>query len=121
VDRVKYLCKSVGHAKKTLDITEKDLETLRKRIQQAKSEREKKILQAVIERKERGKKEAEDIVYSFMKAVDGLENEERNVMIQLYVKGRRWREIESLDGKLIPMSKATIIYKRALRHMALTE
>jgi hypothetical protein len=53
-----------------------------------------------------------------MNAVDGLDREERNVMMQLYLKGKKWSEVDSLDGNRISIQETIKIYKRALRHMA---
>lgn len=116
-ERIRCLCKSVGYAKKTLAVMEKDIDTLSKKIEQAKTEREKRMLLDVVKRKEREKKEAEETVYSFMKAVDGLEEEERNVMLQLYVRKLKRDEVKRLDGSLMPMQEVDTLRKRSIRRM----
>lgn len=116
-ERIRCLCKSVGYAKKTLAVMEKDIDTLSKKIEQAKTEREKRMLLDVVKRKEREKKEAEETVYSFMKVVDGLEEEERNVMLQLYVRKLKRDEVKRLDGSLMPMQEVDTLRKRSIRRM----
>ena len=118
MERIKCLCKGVGYAKKTLAVMEKDLEILSKKIDQAKTDREKRMLLDVVKRKEREKKEAEEIVCSFMEVVDGLEEEERNVMLQLYVKKLKRDEVKKPDGKQMPMQEVDTLRKRSLRRMA---
>ena len=76
------------------------------------------MIQGAIEKRGRDIEEAESIVYSFENVIDGLDREERNVMMQLYLKGKKWSEVDSLDGRRISVQETIKIYKRALRQMA---
>ena len=117
VGQIKLLCKNVGPAKQTLTVAKKDIEVLQQKLNAAKSERMKNMIQQAIERKEKGIKRAEEIVISFMNAVDGLDSEERNVMIQLYCMQKKWTEIDSPEGGQLSKHETEKIYRRALRHM----
>lgn len=118
-DRIRFLCKAVGPAKQTIIVARKDIDALQQKLSQATTERMKNIILAAIEQRQSDQKKAEGIVASFMSTVDGLDLEERNVMIQLYIKRKKWREIDSLEGKRMNAREVNTIYKRALRNMAL--
>ena len=117
-EKIRLLCKSVGPAKQTMTVARKDVGALRQKLSRVKTDRMKDMIQGAIEKRGREIEEAECIVDSFMNAVDGLDREERNVMMQLYLKGKKWSEVDSLDGNRISIQDTIKIYKRALRHMA---
>ena len=117
-EKIRLLCKSVGPAKQTMTVARKDIDALNQKLSQATTERMKTMLQGAIEKRECEIEKAESIVYSFMNVVDGLDREERNVMLQLYLKGKKWSEVDSLDGRRISIQETIKIYRRALRHMA---
>jgi len=117
-EKIRLLCKSVGPAKQTMTVARKDVSALKQKLSRVKTDRMKDMIQGAIEKRGREIEEAESIVYSFMNVVDGLDREERNVMLQLYLKGKKWSEVDSLDGRRISIQETIKIYRRALRHMA---
>jgi len=117
-EKIRLLCKSVGPAKQTMTVARKDVSALKQKLSRIKTDRMKNMIQGAIEKRGRDIEEAESIVYSFMNVIDGLDREERNVMMQLYLKGKKWSEVDSLDGRRISVQETIKIYKRALRHMA---
>lgn len=117
-EKIRLLCKSVGPATQTMTVARKDVGALRQKLSRVKTDRMKDMIQGAIEKRGREIEEAESIVYSFMNVVDGLDREERNVMLQLYLKGKKWSEVDSLDGRRISIQETIKIYRRALRHMA---
>ena len=118
-DRIRFLCKAVGPAKQTIIVARKDIDALQQKLSQATTERMKNIILGAIEQRQSQQKKAEAVVVSFMSSVDGLDLEERNVMMQLYIKQKKWSEIDSLAGKRMNAREVNTIYKRALRRMAL--
>lgn len=116
-EEIRILCKSVGPANQTMIVARKDVSALKQKLSRVKTDRMKDMIQGAIEKREREIEKAESIVYSFMNAVDGLDREERNVMMQLYLKGKKWSEVDSLDGSQMDERETNTIYKRALRHM----
>ena len=96
-EKIRLLCKSVGPAKQTMTVARKDVSALKQKLSRVKTDRMKDMIQGAIEKRGREIEEAESIVYSFMNVVDGLDREERNVMLQLYLKGKKWSEVDSLD------------------------
>jgi len=118
VENTKLLCKSARPAMLTMLTAEKDIVTLRKRMETAKTERETIALTRALERREEEKNQAAEIVYSFKSAIDGLEEQERDVLQQLYFKGRKSKEVESLDGRIMDMREVDTIRKRAVRHLS---
>ena len=98
-EQIRLLCKSVGSAKQTMAVARKDIEILQQKLSMATTERMKDMIENAIRRRENENKRAEGIVSAFMSAVNGLDFEARNLMIQLYIKQKRWSEIVSLDGK----------------------
>lgn len=117
-EKIRLLCKSVGPAKQTMTVARRDIDALSQKLSQATTDRMKSMIQGAIEKREREIEKAESIVYSFMNVVDGLDREERNVMMQLYLKGKKWSEVDSLDGSQFSTRETIKIYRRALRHMA---
>ena len=117
-EEIRILCKSVGPANQTMIVARKDVSALKQKLSRVKTDRMKDMIQGAIEKRGREIEEAESIVYSFMNVVDGLDREERNVMLQLYLKGKKWSEVDSLDGRRISIQETIKIYRRALRHMA---
>jgi len=118
-EKIRLLCKSVGPAKQTMTTARKDIEALSQKLSQATTDRMKSMIQGAIEKREQEIEKAESIVYYFMNIVDGLDREERNVMMQLYMKGKKWSEVDSLDGSRMNASEVNTIYKRALRRMVM--
>ena len=116
-EKIRLLCKSVGPAKQTMTVARKDIDALNQKLSQATTERMKTMLQGAIEKRECEIEKAESIVCSFMNIVDGLEREERNVMMQIYLRRRKRRDVEALDGVPMSMQEVDTIRKRALRHM----
>ena len=118
-EKIRLLCKSVGPAKQTMTVARKDIEALNQKLSQSTTDRMKSMIQGAIEKREHEIEKAESIVYYFMNIVDGLDREERNLMMQLYLKGKKWSEVESLDGSQMNASEVNTIYKRALRRMVM--
>jgi len=118
-EQIRLLCKSVGSAKQTMAVARKDIEILQQKLSMATTERMKDMIENAIRRRENENKRAEGIVSAFMSAVNGLDFEARNLMIQLYIKQKRWSEIVSLDGKQMNAREVNTVYKRALRHMVM--
>lgn len=116
--RTKLLCKSARSAMLTMLTAEKDIATLKKKMGTARTERETIALTRALERREEERNQAAEIVYSFKSAVDGLEEQERDVLQQLYLKGRKSKEVESLDGRIMDMQAVETIRKRAIRHLS---
>jgi len=117
-ERIRLLCKSAGPAKQAMTVARKDVSALNQKLSRVKTNRMKDMIQCAIDNREREIEKAESIVYSFMNVIDGLDREERNVMMQLYLKGKKWSEVDSLDGRRISIQETIKIYRRALRHMA---
>jgi len=117
-EKIRLLCKTVGAANQTMTVARKDVSALKQKLSRVKTDRMKDMIQVAIENREREIEKAESIVYSFMNVIDGLDREERNVMMQLYLKGKKWSEVDSLDGRRISIQETIKIYRRALRHMA---
>lgn len=116
-EQIRLLCKSVGPAKQTMAVARKDIEVLQQKLNMATTERMKAMIENAIRRRENENKRAECIVSSFMSAVNGLDCEERNVMIQLYSKQKKWTEIDSSKGVQLSKHEVEKIYRRAIRHM----
>ena len=116
-ERIRLLCKSAGPAKQAMTVARKDVSALNQKLSRVKTNRMKDMIQCAIDNREREIEKAESIVYSFMNIVDGLDREEQHVMMKLDLKGKKWSEVDSLDGRRMDEREVNTIYKRARRHM----
>ena len=116
--KVRDVCKKYKGAKQAIQIAERGLETIEKKIQTAENDREKRMYESALERKKSEVKTLNETIMTFSTCIDVLPAEERNVIEQLYAKGRKWEELCDQAG--CKYSKTTImaIRQRALRRMA---
>ena len=116
--RVRDICRKYRYAKQGVTYAEKGVEVIKKRIESATTEREKKLQELALESKMNELNLLKNIIESFNICISVLPEEERSVIYQLYVKGMKWDDVCDSSGS--KYSKATImaIRQRALRKMA---
>lgn len=108
VERAKQVCKEYTEAKRELPILEQDLTRLSKKrsseknsvMQQLYLEKEQELQKAVNRDKE--------IVQLFAAGEEFLEGKPKEVIIQKFIIGRGWEEIEACEGNGIKMSNGCV-------------
>ena len=115
---VREVCKKYKGARQAIQIAERGLKAIQKKIQMAETDHERRTYEFALERKKDEVKTLNEIIMTFSTCIDVLPAEERNVIEQLYVKGKKWEDLCDQAG--CKYSKTTImaIRQRALRRMA---
>ena len=116
--KVRDICKKYRGARQALQIAERGLDSIQNRIQMAETDHERRMYESALERKKDEVKTLNETIRTFSTCIDVLPADERTVIEQIYVKGKKWDEVTDLQGNKIPVRRSINIWKRARRKMA---
>ena len=117
-DKVREVCRKYRSARQAIQIAVKGVATIQKKIESAETDHERKLYESALERKQEEVRILNDIIKTFSTCIDVLPADERSVVEQIYVKGKKWRDVTDLQGNTLPLSQSINIWKRARRKMA---
>lgn len=115
--KARDICRQYRDAKRGVLIAEKGLEAILSKMESAKAKSDRTLFELAFKCKQDEIKKLRDIIITFETCIDILSEEERSVIEQLYVKGRKWEEVTDMEGNLYPIGKVMGIRGRALRRM----
>ena len=118
INRITMLCKEYAPSKRDLIMAERDLDVLNEKAQKVRSEAEARILDFAIKTRKEKLEKDKRIVAEFNSLIKGLDESEMSIITQLYVKGRKWKQVVDEDGKPMHSEKISRIRRAALRNMA---
>lgn len=118
ISRITMLCKEYAPSKRDLMMAERDLDVLKEKAQKTRNEAEARILDFAIKTREEKLEIDKRIVAEFNSLVKGLDEPEMSIITQLYVKGRKWKQVVDEDGKPMHSEKISRIRRAAMRNMA---
>ena len=108
VERAKQVCKEYTVAKRELPILEQDLARLEKKRA---AEKNKVMQQLYLEKEQELQKMADrykEIIALFTAGTEFLEGTPREVIIQKFLTGKGWDEIETAEGGAVKMSNGCV-------------
>lgn len=108
VDRAKKVCREYTVAKQELPILEQDLARL---ATKRTAEKNKVLQQLYLEKEQELQKMADrdkEIVTLFTAGKEFLEGTPREVIIQKFLNGKGWNEIETPEGGVVKMSNGCV-------------
>ena len=112
------VCEEYIPSKHEIPIIERDLEKLRMKLGEAKSEAEKRVIEFGIQHREQDLERAQKVVAEYEYLLRGLNDEEKNIINQLYSFGRTWKQVVDENGHAIYEKKISRCKKKAISHMA---
>ena len=115
------VCKNYRNSKRRLALSHRELERLGKRLTADLFANEESLIRRNMDICQEQISETLLEVERFEFAVRGLEEDERQVIYQLYAEGKKWTEITDRHGKVIDKKDVMNIRKKAIRHMARIE
>ena len=116
-EMIKQICKDYSSSRRSIFLAEKSLNMYNRKVAEAKTDSEKNIYRYAIDRREREIEESNHKIEVFERIAHQLPEDELWVMEQIYGKNKKWGEVPDKEGGIIPKSKVTTIWKRAIRHM----
>ena len=117
VDYVKSLCEEYIPSKREIPLIERDLDKLRRKLNEARNDADRRVISFGIQHREEDLERAQKVVAEYEYLVRGLDEDERNIITQLYSLGREWKQVIDTEGNSIHSMKISRIRKNALKHM----
>jgi len=117
IDYVISLCEEYIPSKREIPLIERDLDKLRSKLNEAKNDADKRVINFGIQHREEDLERAQKVVSEYEYLVRGLDEDERNIITQLYSLGREWKQVIDAEGKTIHSMSISRIRKNALKHM----
>lgn len=116
--KVRDICKKYRGARQALQIAERGLDSIQNRIQMAETDHERRMYESALERKKDEVKTLNETIRTFSTCIDVLPADERTVIEQIYVKGKKWEDVCDQNDHNYSKSAIMAIRQRALRRMA---
>ena len=118
IAEIKTACRKYREARRAMPGIERELETLRRKSESVLTDDERRMLMYAIECKSQALEDVRSVIGIVEKGSVYLPEEERRVIDQLYINGKRWMEVTDGSGQVYPERQAITIWKRAIRRMA---
>lgn len=118
VDYVKSLCEEYIPSKREIPLIERDLDKLRKKLSEARNDADRRVISFGIQHREEDLERAQKVVAEYEYLVRGLDEDERNIITQLYSLGRPWQQVVDEMGHIVYEKKISRYRKAALTNMA---
>lgn len=118
IDYVISLCEEYIPSKREIPLIERDLDKLRSKLNEAKNDVDKRVFNFGIKHREEDLERAQKVVSEYEYLVRGLDEDERNIIMQIYSLGRPWQQVVDDNGHPVYEKKISRYRKAALTHMA---
>ena len=118
VDYVKSLCEEYIPSKREIPLIERDLDKLRRKLNEARNDADRRVISFGIQHREEDLERAQKVVAEYEYLVRGLDEDERNIITQLYSLGRPWQQVVDEMGHIVYEKKISRYRKAALTNMA---
>lgn len=118
VDYVKSLCEEYIPSKREIPLIERDLDKLRRKLNDARNDADRRVISFGIQHREEDLERAQKVVAEYEYLVRGLDEDERNIITQLYSLGRPWQQVVDEMGHIVYEKKISRYRKAALTNMA---
>ena len=118
VDYVKSLCEEYIPSKREIPLIERDLDKLRRKLNEARNDADRRVISYGIQHREEDLERAQKVVAEYEYLVRGLDEDERNIITQLYSLGRPWQQVVDEMGHIVYEKKISRYRKAALTNMA---
>ena len=118
VDYVKCLCEEYIPSKREIPLIERDLDKLRRKLNEARNDADRRVISFGIQHREEDLERAQKVVAEYEYLVRGLDDDERNIITQLYSLGRPWQQVVDEMGHIVYEKKISRYRKAALTNMA---
>ena len=118
VDYVKSLCEEYIPSKREIPLIERDLDKLRRKLSEARNDADRRVISFGIQHREEDLERAQKVVAEYEYLVRGLDDDERNIITQLYSLGRPWQQVVDEMGHIVYEKKISRYRKAALTNMA---
>ena len=118
VDYVKSLCEEYIPSKREIPLIERDLDKLRRKLSEARNDADRRVISYGIQHREEDLERAQKVVAEYEYLVRGLDEDERNIITQLYSLGRPWQQVVDEMGHIVYEKKISRYRKAALTNMA---
>ena len=118
VDYIKSLCEEYIPSKREIPLIERDLDKLRRKLSEARNDADRRVISFGIQHREEDLERAQKVVAEYEYLVRGLDDDERNIITQLYSLGRPWQQVVDEMGHIVYEKKISRYRKAALTNMA---
>ena len=118
VDYIKSLCEEYIPSKREIPLIERDLDKLRRKLSEARNDADRRVISYGIQHREEDLERAQKVVAEYEYLVRGLDDDERNIITQLYSLGRPWQQVVDEMGHIVYEKKISRYRKAALTNMA---
>ena len=118
VDYIKSLCEEYIPSKREIPLIERDLDKLRRKLSEARNDVDRRVISYGIQHREEDLERAQKVVAEYEYLVRGLDDDERNIITQLYSLGRPWQQVVDEMGHIVYEKKISRYRKAALTNMA---
>ena len=112
------LCRSYVILKARYSLSERDMAELSSRINNLPDSVEKRLVESLAEEKKAQMDEDCWLLFLFDTAFVTLDVNEKNVIQQLYVEGKKWADVRGLDGMIMSVFQISKFRKSSMKKIA---